>query len=334
MAPGRLQERWLQQTAEAGARIVLADGDDLRAHEAARRLADAGITPVLVTTDDASLPAGVDRLDPREPGARIAEEISQAAERQAAKRGMDEDERRRWSADPLTVGVAAVRAGAAHGCVAGAARASADVARAALRLIGLAPGRTTLSSSFLMAMPDGRTFAYGDCAVVPEPDAGQLADIAIATADTFATLVGEEPVVAMLSFSTKGSAEHPSIEIVREAVARVSSARPDLAVDGELQFDAAVVPHVGAAKAPGSGVAGRANVFIFPNLAAGNIAYKITERLAGAEAYGPLLQGLAQPVNDLSRGCSADDIYNISEITAVEAVVGVEHSRQGGEQCQ
>ena len=334
MAPGRLQERWLRQSAGAGARIALADGDDARAHDAARRLADAGITPVLVTASDASLPIGAERIDPRSPGDPVAAAIESAAERQAARRGMDADERRRWSADPLTVGIAAVRAGAAAGCVAGATRASADVARTAMRIVGLGAGRATLSSSFLMAMPDGRTFAYGDCAVVPEPDARQLADIAVATADTFATLVGEEPVVALLSFSTKGSAEHPSVTTVREAVEIASGMRPDLAIDGELQFDAAAVPVVADAKAPGSPVAGRANVFIFPNLAAGNIAYKITERLAGAEAYGPLFQGLAQPVNDLSRGCSAEDIYNISAITAVEAVVGAQHSQLGGEQCR
>ena len=303
-------------------------------HDAARRLADSGITPVLVTTSDVPLPTGAERLDPGAPGDEVSAAIDEAAERQAAKGRMDSDERGRWSADPLTVGIAAVQAGTAAGCVAGATRASADVARTAMRIVGLGAGRTTLSSSFLMAMPDGRTFAYGDCAVVPEPDARQLADIAVATADTFATLVGDEPVVALLSFSTKGSAEHPSITTVREAVELVSAMRPELAIDGELQFDAAVVPGVGNAKAPGSPVAGRANVFIFPNLAAGNIAYKITERLAGADAYGPLFQGLAQPVNDLSRGCSAEDIYNISAITAVEAVVGVEHARMGGEQCR
>jgi len=203
-----------------------------------------------------------------------------------------------------------------------------------MRIVGMAAGRATLSSAFLMAMPDGRTLAYGDCAVVPEPDAEQLADIAIATADTFSALVGQDPVVAMLSFSTKGSAEHEAVSVVREAVTRVRALRPGLAVDGELQFDAALVPEVGASKAPGSPVAGRANVFIFPNLAAGNIGYKITERLGGAEAYGPLFQGLARPVNDLSRGCNAQDVYNISAITAVQAVVGVEHSRQGGEQCR
>ena len=330
MAPSRLQERWLLQTADAGLRIVLADGDDPRAREAARHLADAGLTPVLVTTDAAAPGDGIEVLDPREPGSEVRDVVTNAVQRQAAKRGLDPDEQAQLTIDPLMVGVAAVRAGQADGCVAGASRSSADVARTAIRVVGMAPGRTTLSSSFLMSMPDGRAFAYGDCAVVPEPNAEQLADIAVATADTFAALVGETPVVALLSFSTKGSADHVSINIVRTAVDRVRAMRPDLDVDGELQFDAAFVPQVAASKAPGSPAAGRANVFIFPNLAAGNIAYKITERLAGADAFGPLFQGLAAPVNDLSRGCSAQDVYNISAITAVEAVAGVHHAPKGG----
>ena len=330
MAPTRLQERWLLQAADAGIRIVLADGDDPRAREASRRLADSGIAPLLVTSQEGGSGDDVECLDPRDPGEAVAAVVAEAVDRQARKRGLSDAECAALAIDPLMIGVAAVRAGRVHGCVAGATRASADVARAAIRVVGMAPGRSTLSSSFIMAMPDGRAFAYGDCAVVPEPDAGQLADIAIATAATFVSLVGEEPVVALLSFSTKGSADHSSLDVVRAAVDRVRVMRPDLDVDGELQFDAAIVPHVGEAKAPGSPSAGRSNVFIFPNLAAANIAYKITERLGGAEAYGPLFQGLARPINDLSRGCSAEDVYNISAITAVQAVAGVKHFPQGG----
>ncbi|MGI9196834.1 MAG: phosphotransacetylase [Candidatus Nanopelagicales bacterium] len=331
MAPSRLQERWLLQVADAGLRIVLAEGDDPRIRDAARRLADSGVTPVLVTESAGIAVDGIDVLDPREPGDAVSAVLADAVERQAAKRDLTGDERAALAVDPVTVGVAAVRAGRAHGCVAGATRPSADVARAAIRVVGMAPGRSTLSSSFLMLMPDGQALAYGDCAVVPEPDAEQLADIAADTADTFAALAGEEPVVALLSFSTKGSAEHESLDVVRDAVDLVRRQRPDLAVDGELQFDTAFVPHVGATKAPGSPVAGRANVFIFPNLAAGNIAYKVTERLAGAEAFGPLFQGLASPVNDLSRGCSAQDVYNISAITAVQALRALNDAAQGGE---
>jgi len=331
MTPSRLQERWLLQTADVGVRIVLADGDDPRVREAAARLADSGVTPVLVTDDRGGAHRGIETLDPRDPGRDVSAVVAEAVDRQAAKRGLDAGEQAALASDPLTVAVAAVRAGAAHGCVAGATRSSADVARSALRIVGMAPGRATLSSSFIMALPDGRAFAYGDCAVVPEPDAHQLTDIALSTADTFAALVGEEPVVALLSFSTKGSADHASLDVIRDALGRIRRERPELHVDGELQFDAAVVPHVGESKAPGSSTAGRANVFIFPNLAAGNIAYKITERLAGADAYGPLFQGLAAPVNDLSRGCSAEDVYNISAITAVEAVAGAHDAPQGGE---
>jgi len=331
MAPGRLQEQWLQRAADARLRIVLADGDDARAQDAARRLADVGVRPILVGTDARAASADVGHIDPREPGVAVSSVVTEVVARQAAKRDLSKVEQAAMATDALLVAVAAVQSGQADGCVAGATRPSAEVARAAIRVIGLAPGHSTLSSSFIMAMPDGRTFAYGDCAVVPEPDAQQLADIAIATAETFQALVGEQPVVAMLSFSTKGSAEHTSVHVVREAVDRVRIRRPDLKIDGELQFDAALLPAVGDAKAPGSPAAGRANVFIFPNLAAANIAYKITERLAGAQAYGPLFQGLARPINDLSRGCSAEDIYNISAITGVQALCVVQHSpKEGG----
>ena len=329
MAPGRLQERWLQRTADARLRIVLADGDDPRAQDAALRLADAGVTPILVTTRSRT-GSGLASLDPHDPGDAIAGVVAELVERLAAKRKLSPVEQAAMATDALLVGIAALQTGQADGCVAGATRASAEVARAAIRIVGLAPGHSTLSSSFIMVMPDGRAFAYGDCAVVPEPDAQQLADIAIATAETYQALVGEQPVVAMLSFSTKGSAEHTSLDVVREAVDRVRIRRPDLHIDGELQFDAALLPHVGEVKAPGSPAAGRANVFIFPNLAAANIAYKITERLAGAQAYGPLFQGLSRPVNDLSRGCSADDIYSISAITGVQALSVVQHSIEEG----
>jgi len=186
-------------------------------------------------------------------------------------------------------------------------------------VLGVAPGVSVVSSCFVMVLPDGRGITYGDAGVVPDPDVAQLASIAVSTAGSHAALVGEEPRVAMLSFSTKGSAEHPRVDKVRAATAEVRRLAPHLAVDGELQFDAAWVPEVAVAKAPGSSVAGAANVFVFPDLDSGNIAYKVTERLAGARAYGPLLQGLDGVLHDLSRGCSADDIVDVAVVAGLQA---------------
>ena len=224
--------------------------------------------------------------------------------------------------DPLHTAALMVAAGEADACVAGADRPTPDVVRAALFCIGLAPGADIVSSCFLLQLPDGTPLTYGDCGVVPEPDAAQLASIAIASAATHAQLAGDEPRVAMLSYSTKGSAEGRSVELVRAATELVRARAPTLAVDGELQFDAAWTPEVAASKAPGSTVAGRANVFVFPDLSSGNIAYKITHRLAGARAYGPLLQGTRGVIHDLSRGCSIDDIVAVATIAAFQAVVG------------
>jgi len=205
--------------------------------------------------------------------------------------------------------------------VAGASRPTADVLRVGLKVLGVASGVDLVSSCFLMVLADGRTVAYGDCGVVPDPDELQLAAIAASTADTWRALAGAgsvAPRVAMLSFSTHGSAEHPRVDKVREATRRLIEARPDLVVDGELQFDAAMVPAVAAAKAPASPVAGAADVLVFPDLDSGNIAYKVTERLGGARAYGPLLQGLDGVLHDLSRGCSAADIVDVSVIAGLQ----------------
>lgn len=214
---------------------------------------------------------------------------------------------------------ALVKTGWAAGCVAGASRPSAEVVRVGLRVLGVAPGVETVSSCFFMVLPDGRAMAYGDCGVLPDPDAKQLASVAVSSAGTFAQLSGEEPRVAMLSYSTKGSAQHPRVDKVRRATEIARRLAPKLKIDGELQFDAAWVSGVGAAKAPASEVAGRANVFVFPDLDSGNIAYKITERLAGASAFGPLLQGLDGVFHDLSRGCSSDDIVNVAVIASIQA---------------
>ncbi len=297
-------ERWRDEAARRPARIVLADAGDRRAVEAAEILNRQAIAETVVVGAD--------------PRALVSAPMRLLANSLHAPIDLD---------DPLDVANLMVAAGEADGCVAGATRPTADVIRSGLRILGTAPATRTVSSSFILVFPDHNTafddgrrhLAYGDCGVIPEPDADQLADIAVASAETFTTLTGEDPRVAMLSFSTKGSADHPSIDKVRQATDRVRALAPDLHVDGELQFDAAWDVMVGSGKAPGSSVAGRANVFIFPDLNSGNIAYKITERLAGAQAFGPLLQGLDGVLHDLSRGCSTADVVNVATIAAVQA---------------
>lgn len=217
-----------------------------------------------------------------------------------------------------------VKEDAADGMVAGAVNSTSNVLRSSLQIIGPKEGIKTVSSCFMMIVPDcplgvNGTLMYGDCGVVPNPTPEQLADIARSTADSMKALVGAEPVVAMLSFSTYGSASDPIVDKVIEGTQIARQKWPEMKIDGELQADAALIEAIGKRKAPESSVAGKANTLIFPDLNAGNIAYKLTERLAKAEAYGPLLQGLALPVNDLSRGCSARDVFNTIAITCVQA---------------
>ncbi len=227
-------------------------------------------------------------------------------------------------ADPLYLGVMMVKDGMADGMVAGAINSTANVLRPSLQILKTAPGTKLVSSFFVMVVPNceygaNGTFVFSDCGLVQNPNAEELASIALSSAKSFENLVAEEAVVGMLSHSTKGSAKHPDVDKVLEATRLAKEQNPDVKLDGEFQLDAAIVPSVGASKAPESEVAGKVNVLVFPDLDAGNIGYKLTQRLAKAEAYGPVTQGIAKPVNDLSRGCTAEDIVGVVAITAVQA---------------
>ncbi|RKY56632.1 MAG: phosphate acetyltransferase [Candidatus Neomarinimicrobiota bacterium] len=231
------------------------------------------------------------------------------------KKGVTLQDAEKIMVNPTFFGAMVLKKGLADGCLSGADTTTGNVLRAALHIIGTAPNIKTVSSDILLISPDEKNvWSFADCAVMPDPNPEQLADIAIATAETHRKVVKEEPIIAMLSFSTKGSAKHPLVDKVIEATKIVKQKRPDLKIDGELQLDAAIVEKVGEKKAPGSPVAGKANVLIFPGLESGNIGYKLTQRIGRCEAIGPIIQGLNKPMNDLSRGCSIEDIVNVSAI--------------------
>ncbi|MFR9165633.1 MAG: phosphate acetyltransferase [Dysgonomonas sp.] len=315
-------------------RIVLPEGTEERTIKAADRLIADGVADIILLGDPSEIQQLADKLGLKNTGkATIVDPKKNSKKEEYANllyelrkaKGMTPEKAATLVEDPLYLGCLMIKNGDADGEIAGAQNTTGDVLRPALQIIKTSPGISVVSGAFLMFT---KTKEYGndglllfaDCAVTPNPSASQLAEIAISTAHTARALVGEEPRVAMLSFSTKGSAKDPAADKVIEATELAKKIDPSVQIDGEMQADAALVPSVGASKAPGSQVAGKANVLVFPTLEAGNIGYKLVQRLGGAEAVGPILQGMASPINDLSRGCSVDDIYKMVAIAANQSI--------------
>ena len=310
--------------------IVLPESEDRRTYEAAAKILKEGIANIVLVGTDEDVKkhgegldlTGIQVVDPATSD-KTAAYIDKLVELRS-KKGMTPEQAKEILLNQyLYYGVMMVKMGDADGMVSGACHSTADTLRPCLQILKTKPGTKLVSAFFLMEVPncefgENGTFVFADCGLNQDPNPEELAAIAASSAESFRSLVGAEPKVAFLSHSTKGSAKHALVDKVVEATKIAREQNPDLKLDGEMQFDAAIVPSVGEAKAPGSEVAGHANVLIFPNLDAGNIGYKLVQRLAKAEAYGPVTQGIAAPVNDLSRGCSADDIVGVVAITAVQ----------------
>ena len=304
--------------------VVLPEGEDPRTIEAAKKIIDEGLAKLVIlgNSDEIDVP-GATVIDPR--NAEKHEEYAQKFAELRAKKGVTIEQASAQVMDPTYFGTMMVKMGDADGLVSGACHSTADTLRPALQILKTAPGTKLVSAFFVMCTDtpqfgtDG-TLIFADCGLNINPSSDELSEIAIASAHSWQTFMGgAEPHVAMLSYSTMGSAGGEVAKKVQEAVGFCKEKAPELAIDGDLQLDAAIVPTVAQLKAPGSPVAGKANVLVFPDLEAGNIGYKLVQRFAGAQAYGPILQGIAKPVNDLSRGCSADDIVGVVAITAVQA---------------